>query len=450
MTVEGGELAWHEVLHTRLEASGRSDKSVIDFIMDEVPDEGEILDFKQDLYISANSSHHDKQRQAKLMKHFSALANVRTPARFRYLFVGFDDVGQFTGMMNRQPRGGDQVLDVDDATLRNVFADKVAPSPKFEVFELEQDEARGGVIVIRQGEQVPLVIEKTLRKNDGTAFVSKGQAYIRDGSRTSRMGSDDFAGMMRYREELITRKIQQLTEGLSQVVGIPDDQLANLDLNVTQSDDGVPVRELVTMDAPKSIDEELKTAVKTSKGSGGFEYQRRGLYKFLAQRGSIDLNDEGEQKIEFLVRANLRHHLHGAYWLVHYEGDIDDFIETIIAEDIDGNTISSVERVLLVLGKREYLKQISDDYGRSFKSSKAGSYTDICNRAIHHRVKEYTDPTINVDDRSYSVHKLIYGNEDVGLEELIDEVVGNLLSNDKSTGRIRLRKLELIYLAMNS
>lgn len=450
MAVEKDESAWHEVLHARLEASGRSDESVIDFIEEEVPDEGEILDFKQDLYISADPSHHDKKRQATLMKHFSALANVRTSARFRYLFVGFGDDGQFTGMMNREPMGGEQVLNVDDAHLRNVFADKVSPSPNFEVFELEKNGDRGGVIVIRQGEQVPLVIEKTLRKNDGSAFISEGQAYTRDGSRTARMTSDDFASMMRYREELITGKIKELTEGLSQVVGIPDDQLANLDLNVTESDDGVPVRELVTMDAPKSIDEELKTAVKGSKGSGGFEYQRRGLYEFLAQRNSIDLEDKGEQKVEFLVRANLRHHLHGAYWLAHYEGDMDDLIETIIAEDIDGRTISSVERVLLVLGKKEYLEQIDNDYGRKFKSSNANSYTDICDRGIHHRVTEYADHTVKVGDTSYSVRKLVYESEDVELEELFDEVVENLLSNDNSTGRIRLRKLELIYLAVNS
>lgn len=264
------------------------------------------------------------------------------------------------------------------------------------------------------------------------------------------MTSDDFASMMRYREELITGKIQELTEGLSQVVGIPDDQLANLDLNVTESDDGVPVRELVTMDAPESIDEELKTAVKGSKGSGGFEYQRRGLYEFLAQRDSIDLDDEGEQKIEFLVRANLRHYLHGAYWLAHYEGDMDDLIEIIIAEDIDGKAISSVERILLILGKKEYLEQINDDYGSRFKTSNAASYTDICNRSIHHRVKEYADRTVKVNDTFYSVRKLVYGNEDVELEDLFDEVIGNLLSHDDSTGRIRLRKLELIYLAVNS
>ena len=450
MPEEDGESAWYEVLHARLEASGRSDESIIDFIENEVPDEGEILDFKQDLYMSADPSHHDKKRQATLLKHFSALANVRTPARFRYLFIGFDDDGQFTGMQYREPMGGEQILDVDDARLRDVFADKVSPSPDFEVFELERDGDRGGVIVLRQGEQVPLVIEQTLRRNDGSSFISEGQAYTRDGSRTIRMGSDDFAGMMRYREELITGKIQELTEGLSQVVGIPDDQLANLDLTVTQSEDGVPVRDLVTLDAPKTIDEELKTAVKGSKGSGGYEYQRRGLYEFLAQRDGIDLDDEGKQKIEFLVRASLRRHLHGAYWLARYEADVDDFLGTLVAEDVDGTTICPLERILLVLGKRSYLEEIDDTYGRMYYSSNASRFAGLCDRPIHQRVAEYTDDSVKIGDSSHSVRDLISGDGDADPEELMSQVVDDLLADDTAANRTRLRKIELIYLSTNS
>lgn len=252
MSAKENELeAWHEVLYARLESIGTSVESVVQFIEDEVPDESDILDYKEDLYISANDAHNDKERQANLIKHFSALANVRAPARHRYLFIGFDNEGDFTGRQYRESKGGEQVLEVDDADLRNVFTDKVTPSPTFDVFELEYDGKQGGVVVIHQAEQVPLVVEKTLRKPSGGEFVSEGQAYVRDGSRTQRMKHDHFASMMRYREQLITGKIQELTESLSQVVGIPDEQLANLTLKVTQSTDGVPVRDLVTTAAPK-------------------------------------------------------------------------------------------------------------------------------------------------------------------------------------------------------
>jgi hypothetical protein len=452
MSVEEDELeAWHEVLHARLESIGASSESVVQFIEDEVPDEGDILDYKEDLYISADDAHNDKKRQANLMKHFSALANVRAPARYRYLFIGFNNDGDFTGMQYREPKGGDQVLEVDDADLRNVFADKVTPSPTFEVFEGEYEGKRGGVMAIHQAEHVPLVVEKTLRKPGGGEFVSEGQAYIRDGSRTKMMEHDHFASMMRYREELITDKIQQLTEGLSQVVGIPDDQLANLDLNVTQSDDGVPIRELVTTDAPKTIDEELKTAVKGSKGSGGYEYQRSGLYRFLKERKDIELSDDDvDDKIRFLVRASLRNHIHGAYWLVEYESDVDDLIETILSEDINGNTLPPLERILLTLGKRQYLDEIADnDEWNSFNRSKAKQYRDMCDEAVHRRVAEYTGENITVGDESYTVSNLVYGRSDRTPEELMHELVESLLNEDDSTVRTRLRSMELFYLAVN-
>lgn len=421
MTEEEGASAWHEILHARLEATRRSDESIIDFIENEVPDEGEVLDFKQDFYLSADPSHHDKKRQATLMKHFSALANVRTRARFRYLFIGFNDDGEWTGMQYREEMDGDQILNVDDSRLRDVFADKVNPSPNFEVFELESGDDRGGVIALKPGEQVPLVIEKTIRKNDGSAFVHEGQAYTRDGSQTTRMDSSDFAAMMRYREELITAKIQDLTDGLSKVVSIPDDQLANLDLSVTQSDEGVPVRDLITMDAPKTIDEELKTAVKGSKGSGGHEYQRRGLYEFFMKRDDIDLDNNGEEKIEFLVRASLRKHMHGTYWLAQYKSNIDNFIETILAEDIDGTTLPSLERILFILGKSTYLDEIADEDEWNFMRSKANNYANKCDQAVHVRVTEYANETINIDDASYSVEKLVYGNAEKEPEELLEK-----------------------------
>jgi len=444
------ETAWHEVLRKSLEASEESDDVIIQFIEDEIPDEGKILDFKQDLYISANSAYHDKKRQAELIKHFSAFANVRVPARFRYLFVGFNDEGEFIGMQYWDQRGGDQALDVDDAELRNVFTEKVTPSPNFEIFELERNGSHGGVIVIRQAEQVPLVVESTLRKKGDSAFVSEGQAYTRDGSKTVRMGSDDFAAMIRYREKLITSKIKELTEGLSQVVGIPDDQLANLNLNVTQSDEGVPIRDLVTTEAPETIDEELKTAVKSSKGAGGYECQRRSLYQFFDRRQDIELGEKGDEKIEYLVRASLRNHLHGTYWLVRYDSNVDDLIEEVITEDIDGVTISPLERILLVLGKQSHLSEIAEEHGGKFQRSHASEYSRKCNRVVIERVSEYVGQQIKIRDSFYSVQDLVRGTCDADPERLMEEVIGDLLSDDSAAVRTELRNIELIYLAANT
>lgn len=457
MSGETGEESapWHEVLYVMLESPDVDDEAIVAFIEDEVPDEGETLDYKEDLYIYANSAHHEKRREATLMKYFSALANVRTPARNRYLFVGFDDSGEFTGMQYRQPRGGDQVMDdsVDDADIRNVFADKVEPSPTFEMFQLSHDGKEGGVIVVRQAEQVPLTIEKTLRKNGGGEFICKGQAYTRDGSRTIRMEHNDFVEMMRYREELITEKIQDLTQGLSRVVGIPDDQLANLDLNVTPSDEGIPVSEYLTTDPTETPDERLTSAVKTWKSTESLEFDRRGLYEFFADRDELNLNDDEDEedaKTEFLIRASLCNYLHGAYWIPEYDHNVDDLIETILAEDIDGNMLPRLERVLLVMGKRSYLQEIADNGEWDWNRSVADEYVDYCHDADHERVIQCTGSTIKVDDTSYSVRDLVYGSAPEEPVDLMHGLVEQLIKDDDSLTRGKFRDMELVYLVRNS
>lgn len=439
---------WHEVLHAMLESPGASDSNIIDFIEDEVPNEGDILDYKTDLYASADDSHNDKDRQANLVKHFSALANVRNPARFRYLFVGFEDNSKgFVGMQHREPKGGNQVLEIDDADLRNVFTHKVSPTPNFEIFTLSHNGKNGGVIAIRQAEQVPLVVETTLRKSGGGEFIAAGQAYTREGSRTIRMTSDDFVGMMRYREELITEKIQDLTQGLSRVVGVPDDQLANLDLSVSPSGEGIPVSELITTAAPTTLENNLKTAVKAAKGAGGYRYDRHGLYRFFAGRDKLDMDEEDRNdKLEFLFRANLHNHFHGAYWLSLYEGDIDSLIEKVLSEDLNGVVLPPLERVLLVLGKKDYLRQIDNNREWNWNSSNAERYSKKCKEAIHKRVTEYTGETVRFDSTTYQVYKMVYGNASKKPEELMDEIAEDLLNTDESTFRSALREVELIHL----
>lgn len=151
-----------------------------------------------------------------------------------------------------------------------------------------------------------------------------------------------------------------------------------------------------------------------------------------------------------MVRASLRNHLHGAYWLARYESDIDNLIDTILAEDIDGNTLPPLERILLVLGKRQYLDEIADnDDWNSFSRSKAEHYRDVCNEAIHRRVIEYTSDNVIVDNESYAVDDLVYERGDHTLEELMHKLADSLLDNDDSVTRTRLRCIELVYLGAN-
>lgn len=133
--------------------------------------------------------------------------------------------------------------------------------------------------------------------------------------------------------------------------------------------------------------------------------------------------------------------MHGAYWLVQYESDIDELSETILAEDVNGTTISSLERLPLVLGKRACLKQIADENEWDFKRSKASIYAGKCNGAVHLRVAEYTNQRVKIGDSSYSVESLVYGNANKDPEELLDEVVKDLLESDSSTNRRRLGEM---------
>lgn len=448
---EGGDnRTWHEALHSLLESPDVDDDDAIEFIETNVPREGEILDYKSDLYISAQSGHHKRRRKARLIKLFSALSNVRIPARFRYVFIGFDNEGQFIGMQYQQQRQGEQLLDVDDAKVRNIFKGNVTPTPNFEVFELAHGDDRGGVVAIRQAEQVPLVVEKTLRKQGGGEFIAEGQAYTRDGSSTKRMESSDFRDLMRYREELINEKIRELSDEFAQVVGIPDEQLAEFELKVAPADDdSLPMGELVTPNPTYDTDEALNSAVKTWRSTESLDFDRRSLYRFFHEREELDLDsddDKEDKKTEFLVRASLKNHFHGGYWICEYDHSVDDLLEMFIEEDIDGNSIRPLERVLLVMGKQSLLHQIErTDFG--WEGSKAKTYAQSCHDVIHERVGLYAPKNIKLDSGSYPVYDLVYGNASVEPIELMDEAIMELLSSDESRMRDKFRALELIYLA---
>ncbi|WP_264556765.1 AlbA family DNA-binding domain-containing protein [Halocatena marina] len=448
-----GNPPWHKILRGLLESPEVDDSEIVDIIESEVPQEGEILDYKGDLYISAKSDHHIRRRESRIIKLFTALANVRTQARFRYVFIGFDDNGEFIGMQYRQPREGEQLLDVDDARVRNILDGKVTPTPDFEVFELDYNGKEGGVVVIRQAEQVPLVVEKTLRKNGGGEFIAAGQAYTREGSKTKRMKSSDFRDLMRYREELINEKIRELSDEFAQVVGIPDEQLAGFELKVAPSDDdAMPMGELVTPNPTKDTNEALNSAVKTWRSTGSLDFERPSLYRFFDERNKLVLageDDEEDKKTEFLIRANLKNYFHGAYWICEYSHDIDELFNTIIKEDIGGTTIRPLERALMVMGKQSHLRRIGK-MNLELSSSRANEYATHCNDAIHDRVGVYASKNLKIGSDSYPVYDLVYGNTPTQPIDLMEELVSDLRDEDENIKRDKLRDVELIYLARNT
>ncbi|MEF8825874.1 MAG: ATP-binding protein [Halapricum sp.] len=434
---------WFSILYELLQSDAGAER-VIEFIEDHVPNEGELVDYKSDMYISANSSHHQNRRESEFLEYCSAFSNVLHPSPYRFLFIGFNNDGEFEGIQYRGDRGGDHVMDVDDARLRNVVSDDMYPLPTFELFEFEKDEDRGGALVIHRAEQPPVVVLATKRKGDGSEFIAEGQSFTRDGSRTIVMENADYRELIENRERIIDQKLQEISESMGRVVGISSDQLAGLDLRVApEEDDAIPVEEFLTTAPPSDIDGKLTSAVKSWGGTADLLSHRPAIYEFYEARD--DLHIDEDRKAEFLFRSCLRSYVTGAEWFMRYEDDADDLFDRIIAEDVNDRSIRNLEHVLLVLDKENHLQAIADDSNITYSLSKADEYTGLCGSSLRDRVCEYARDQISFGGSTHNVDDLL---DDPGTaDDLLDEVVEDLLDEDSSAGRGALRRVELVRLA---
>lgn len=101
---------WFSILYELLQSDAGAER-MIGFIEDHVPGEGELVDYKSDMYISASSSHHQNRRESEFLKYCSAFSNVLHSSPYRFLFIGFNNDGEFEGIHYREDRGGDHILD---------------------------------------------------------------------------------------------------------------------------------------------------------------------------------------------------------------------------------------------------------------------------------------------------------------------------------------------------
>lgn len=201
---------WYDTLFELIQ-SGEDAKTILNFVSKVVPSEGPIHDYKSDMYISADPTHHHKRRTSEFLKYCSAFSNIPHPSEHRYLMIGFDDDGDFSGIQYRDQKGGEHILDADDARIQDIPDNSLYPSPNFKLYEYELHEKRGGILAIKEADRPPLIIEETIRKSGGGAFVTEGQAYTRDGSRLVVM--DHHA-----HRKLIERHAQPLTNSLQQEI----------------------------------------------------------------------------------------------------------------------------------------------------------------------------------------------------------------------------------------
>lgn len=440
---QSDRLPWYTILY-ELVQSDTGDEQVIEFIEEHVPDEGELLDYKSDIYISANSSHHHKRRESEFLEYCSAFSNVVHPSNHRYFFIGFDNDGEFTGIQYRNDRGGDHILDVDDARLRNVVSDDMYPTPTFELFKFEHEDDRGGVLVVHKADQPPVVISSTKRRNDNVEFIAEGQAYTRNGSQTVLMENPDYRELIESRERIIDQKLQEISDSMGQVVGISSDQLAGVDLTVSpQEEGGIPVEEFLTTEPPSDVDGKLISAVKSWGGTADLLSHRPAIYEFYEARDDLQIDED--RKAEFLFRSCLRAYVTGVEWLLRYESDVNDLFDRIITEDIHHRSIRNLEHVLLVLDKQDHLQTITDDEDIDYSLSKSGQYARLCGNSLEHRVGEYVGDQITYGGSTYKITELL-DDQDTA-DELLDEVIMDLLDNDSSSGRGTLRRVELVRLA---
>lgn len=440
---QSDRLPWYTILY-ELVQSDTGDEQVIEFIEEHVPDEGELLDYKSDIYISANSSHHHKRRESEFLEYCSAFSNVVHPSNHRYLFIGFDNDGEFTGIQYRNDRGGDHILDVDDARLRNVVSDDMYPTPTFELFKFEHEDDRGGVLVVHKADQPPVVISSTKRRNDNVEFIAEGQAYTRNGSQTVLMENPDYRELIESRERIIDQKLQEISDSMGQVVGISSDQLAGVDLTVSpQEEGGIPVEEFLTTEPPSDVDGKLISAVKSWGGTADLLSHRPAIYEFYEARDDLQIDED--RKAEFLFRSCLRAYVTGVEWLLRYESDVNDLFDRIITEDIHHRSIRNLEHVLLVLDKQDHLQTITDDEEIDYSLSKSDQYARLCGNSLEHRVGEYVGDQITYGGSTYEITELL-DDQDTA-DELLDEVIMDLLDNDSSSGRGTLRRVELVRLA---
>ena len=434
---------WTSELYRLLADSNTDDESTIEFIEEIIPDEGVHHDYKQEMYISSQSAEQTKERKSEFIKYCCAFANVPRISQHRFLFVGFDDSGMLNGIQYYNQNQGDHILDVDDSRLQDILSEYLDPVPELEIHDLNSGGDRGGVVVIKRVYDLPVVVTDAIRKNDGSEFIIEGQAFIRQGSQTVLMDSGHFRQIMGYRENLIGEKIQEFADDLGQVVGISTDDLEQMNLSVTSDPNAPAVRDVVTPNQARDIDQELNARMKLWNTTGDLPSEKDILYRFYNNRDRLTLDDD---KREYLLRSSLANYIPGTEWLLGYSGHTDDLLESILSDMYNHWTILMLEKLLLVIGNEHLLDFIKNSQEMQYSDSKAEEYTGYCNREIDERLYNYVDRNIRFGSDSYATSELL-SDQDTA-DTLLDDVVMSAVNGSEPNHKIKsaIRQVELVRL----
>lgn len=249
---------WPDRMHEMLIDSETNDTNIIEFIEKSVPeDEGQVSDFKQKMFLSAEPDNTEKERKGELIKSICAFANTPHDSEYRYLIVGFSDSGDFVGISEWDQHNGDSIKDVDDSKIQNLINNSLSPRVKVERFLLNHNSETVCILQIKEEGQKPVMISNSIRKSSDKSIINSNTAYIRKGSSNRLMKNADYRKLIERREEVIDSIFQDIASDLSRVVSIPKRDLEDVELTATHEEGGIPVDQMITEDPVTSIDDKL-------------------------------------------------------------------------------------------------------------------------------------------------------------------------------------------------
>ncbi|TQQ80728.1 AlbA family DNA-binding domain-containing protein [Halonotius roseus] len=440
-----GSIHWSETLHTLLVSASASSNDIVEFIDETVPDgENKLYDNKRQAFIHTDGSDVGKEREFKLLKHICALANTRGEQRYRYLFIGFSDEGGFIGASDWNSKGGEHLVEVDEARVQDLLSDSLDPMPEITRTLIEYNDNKAAVLQIEREDSPPVLFDTSIKSDGGSrTLVKKGVAYIRKGSQSRLMRNSDYRVIIERREDLVNDKINEALQGLSRMVGISSDQLENLDISVTSSDDGVPIDEIVTTEGYSDLNKRLSLSVKEWNSSGELYSSRKVIYKMLKRGEELDLNDE---KCEFLAQSSINNNFPPAEWIIAHSEDLGDCLSDFYKNQLNGRMISVFESVNYLMKNEEILRAIADNEDMNFNTSNAEEYIENIQSPVSKKIQQLTSrQNITIAGHDHSIDNLVSsgGPLETGLEEVVDR----LISSDEANDRSILRDLEYTRLA---
>lgn len=425
--------------------TGDDDSEIIRYIEENVPeDEAHIFDNKREAYVSSSDDGEKDKRRAKLAKSIASLANVHHRSEYRFLFIGFDDSSEFVGIQYLGANGGNHVFDVDDQVIQNILRDHIEPVPNVEKIRIEDGTDQGTILVIERAQSPPVVLTETVSVGEDRV-TTQGIAPTRRGSETTHMRHSDFRDIVEHREDILHGVLEQWIDDVGRVIGAPADEIEQYEYSITDDPDAPAVRNVVVPEEARDLNQDLNAKTMGWLTDDDLPGSNDVLYKFYHRRNMIENSggDHQNNKMDFLFNASIAHYLPGSEWLSRYDDPWENLFRRVLELNYNHWSILMLERILLVLGWENLLREIAGDDRFEYNNSKAEHYASLCSNGTVERIEEYVGKNIRFDGDSYTVSNL-YSDEEQR-ESLFDEICDQCNNGEPVKGT--LRDIELVRLA---